>query len=225
MPLDPSRIRLICFDVDGTLNDTDDQYMRRFIPLVRPLAWAFKLDPQPVARALVFWLESPGTFLLLALDALRLDGAANWFSERLDIFLAKRRTPTYLPIEGVDEMLQALQPVYRLAVVSARGKRKTMAFLNYCNLTGFFADIATGQTCSRTKPHPDPILWAAGRAGVDPEQCLMVGDTPVDIRAGKAAGAQTVGVLCGFGQEAELRRAGADLILPRTTDLLKIIIR
>lgn len=223
MPLDLARIRMICFDVDGTLNDTDDQYMRHFLPWVRLVAVALKREPQPIARGLVHLLETPGSTLLLILDALGLDGAANWFSERLDIFLAKRRTPTYLPIEGVHEMLQALQPVYHLAVVSARGQRKTMAFLNHCNLTGFFAHIATGQTCRRTKPHPDQILWAAERAGVAAEQCLMVGDTAIDIRAGKAAGAQTVGVLCGFGHEAGLRSAGADLILPRTTDLLDVI--
>ena len=41
----------------------------------------------------------------------------------------------------------------------------------------------------------------------------MIGDTTVDMRAGKAAGAQTVGVLCGFGEEPELRQLGADLIL------------
>ena len=47
----------------------------------------------------------------------------------------------------------------------------------------------------------------------------MIGDTTVDIRAGRAAGAQTVGVLCGFGSERELRRAGADLILASTAEL------
>jgi len=48
---------------------------------------------------------------------------------------------------------------------------------------------------------------------VSPENCLMIGDTTVDIRAGKSAGAQTVGVLCGFGEEPELKQMGADLIL------------
>jgi phosphoglycolate phosphatase len=52
----------------------------------------------------------------------------------------------------------------------------------------------------------------------------MVGDTTVDIRAGRAAGAQTVGVLCGFGEEAELRRQGADLILPSTADLDEVLL-
>jgi phosphoglycolate phosphatase-like HAD superfamily hydrolase len=59
---------------------------------------------------------------------------------------------------------------------------------------------------------------------VAPENCLMIGDTSVDIRAGKAAGAQTVGVLCGFGEEQELRRLGADLILPRTPDLIPVLL-
>jgi phosphoglycolate phosphatase len=55
--------------------------------------------------------------------------------------------------------------------------------------------------------------------GLPVEACLMVGDTTVDILAGKACGAQTAGVLCGFGEEQELRKAGADLILNSTTDL------
>jgi N-acetyl-D-muramate 6-phosphate phosphatase len=86
-------------------------------------------------------------------------------------------------------------------------------------LTPYFQCVASGQTAPRTKPFPDPILWAAKQMGVRPEQCLMVGDTTVDIRAGKAARAQTVGVLCGFGERLELERAGADLILEGTWEL------
>lgn len=51
----------------------------------------------------------------------------------------------------------------------------------------------------------------------------MVGDTTVDIRAGKAAGAQTAGVLSGFGHARELQSAGADLILPSAADLLEVL--
>jgi phosphoglycolate phosphatase len=53
----------------------------------------------------------------------------------------------------------------------------------------------------------------------------MVGDTTVDIRAGVAAGAQTVGVLCGFGQRHELERAGANLILENTTELAEVLMQ
>ena len=51
----------------------------------------------------------------------------------------------------------------------------------------------------------------------------MVGDTTVDIRAGKSAGAQTVGVLCGFGEEDELRKRGADMILTSTAELVQVL--
>ena len=98
-----------------------------------------------------------------------------------------------------------------------------MGFLNQYNLVPYFKCIATGQTCEHTKPFPDPILWAAREMGVLPEACLMVGDTGVDIRAGKAAGAQTVGVLCGFGEEAELREHGADTILSITAELVQVL--
>ena len=51
----------------------------------------------------------------------------------------------------------------------------------------------------------------------------MIGDTTVDMRAGKSAGAQTVGVLCGFGEKEELLRMGADLILNSTNELADAI--
>jgi phosphoglycolate phosphatase len=59
--------------------------------------------------------------------------------------------------------------------------------------------------------------------GFPAESCLMIGDTTVDILAGKAAGAQTVGVLCGFGTKDELLASGADLILESTADLTQIL--
>jgi phosphoglycolate phosphatase len=50
----------------------------------------------------------------------------------------------------------------------------------------------------------------------------MIGDTVSDILAGKNAGAQTVGVLYGFGEEKELRQAGGDLIIKSTADLVDL---
>jgi phosphoglycolate phosphatase-like HAD superfamily hydrolase len=98
-----------------------------------------------------------------------------------------------------------------------------MDFLNQFNLAPYFKCIATDQTCEHTKPFPDPIFWAAKEMGTPPDACLMVGDTTVDIRAGKAAGAQTVGVLCGFGEEGELRKYGADMILTSPAELVQVL--
>jgi phosphoglycolate phosphatase-like HAD superfamily hydrolase len=52
----------------------------------------------------------------------------------------------------------------------------------------------------------------------------MIGDTVSDIQAGKRAGAQTVGVLCGFGEEKELRQSEADLVINNTTEIVSLLI-
>jgi phosphoglycolate phosphatase len=67
------------------------------------------------------------------------------------------------------------------------------------------------------------VLYAAERLGVPAANCVMVGDTTVDIHAGRRAGAQTVGVLCGFGERDELERAGADAVIESTAQLDKLL--
>jgi phosphoglycolate phosphatase len=84
--------------------------------------------------------------------------------------------------------------------------------------------VVTARSTRHTKPHPEPVLRAAEELAVAPRDCLIVGDTTVDIRAGRAAGAQTVGVLCGFGEQDELERAGADLIVTTTADLASVLL-
>ena len=96
-------------------------------------------------------------------------------------------------------------------------------FLAHYGVRDLFAAVIGAQTTQRMKPHPEPLLFAAAQMGVDPAECLMIGDTTIDVRTGTSAGAQTVGVLCGFGTEAELRLAGAQLILRTTSDLLGVI--
>ena len=63
------------------------------------------------------------------------------------------------------------------------------------------------------KPDPAPIRAALDPLGVRPSDAWVVGDGPQDIAAGKAAGAETVAVLGGFGVEAEIREAGPDHVI------------
>ncbi len=224
MPLDLSNLRAICFDVDGTLRDTDDQWVARVSGLFRPIGFLLpRRDHVAAARRAVMAIEDPGNAALYVADRLGLDNLVAQVAHRLPAphRLARRAAPGMIP--GVRAMLQALQARFPLAIVSARGAAATMEFLDGNQLTPFFQAIATGQTTRYTKPFPDPILWAAAQLGVPPSACLMVGDTTVDIRAGRAAGTQTLGVLCGFGERGELVHAGADLVLPSTADLAALL--
>jgi phosphoglycolate phosphatase-like HAD superfamily hydrolase len=220
MGLDTRRIRALCFDVDGTLSDTDDLYVQR---ISHRLPRLLAKDPDRVARRLVMWAESPGNALIGLPDIVGLDDELLRLWEWLNRH-RPRPMKHFLLIPGVGEMLKHLNKKYPMAVVSARDDRSTRAFLDRFELTGYFQEIVTAVTAEHTKPYPDPIYYAAEKMGVAPERCLMIGDTTVDIRAGKAAGSQTVGVLCGFGEEPELRRHGADLILDATPGLVDVLL-
>jgi N-acetyl-D-muramate 6-phosphate phosphatase len=222
MSVDFSRIEAICFDIDGTLNDTDDQFVKKIVKLLSPAAFIFRhREILPFARKLVMFSDNPGNWVYSLADRIGLDNSLVGIGEFLhDLGIEKSPEPYYL-IKGVREMLVALRNKFPLSIISARGQKSTYRFLFQYELLPYFKAVSTGQTCPHTKPFPDQVIWAAEKMGVAVSSCLMVGDTVVDILAGKNAGAQTIGVLCGFGDENELRHAGADLILENTPDLLQ----
>ena len=217
MPFDPARVQALLFDIDGTLSDTDNQVVARLERFLRPLAGILaERNPRAAARWLVMGLETPGNITYTALDRLGLDGPAGRLLNTLSHWTSGRKPKHFWAVPGVVEMLPRLAARYPLAVVSARGEKSSLAFLEQFNLRQYFQVVVTAQTCRYTKPFPDPVLHAARALGAPAENCVMIGDTTVDIRAGKSAGAQTIGVLCGFGHRGELERTGADLILETT---------
>jgi len=224
MSLDISRIQALCFDMDGTLCDTDDQMVSHLEKWIRWFTFLFPGgNSRAVARWLVMAMENPGTYMHGLSDQLYLDHHIANLSDGLYKLKPSRGINSLPPlIPGVKEMLLCLRNHFPMALVSVRGRRSTVSFLEYHELNLFFHTVVTGQTCLHTKPYPDPILWAASQIGIPPSLCLMIGDTTVDILAGKAAGAQTIGVLCGFGEREELSLAGADLILQTTADLHEV---
>ena len=220
MALDLSNVEALCFDVDGTLRDTDDQFVERLVRMLKPVRFLFpKQDPHPFARKLVMMIETPGNFLFGIPDRLGIDDEIAAVGDYMYRRGSGKSHKPFVMVPGVKEALLVLKPHFKMSVVSARGGPSTKGFLDQFELGSFFECVATARTCERTKPHPDPILWAAEQMDVTAEKCLMIGDTIVDILAAKAAGAQSVGVLCGFGEQEELQNAGADLIL-MSTDLL-----
>jgi len=224
MPLDLPRIRGLCFDVDGTLSDTDDLFVGKLASLLQPFCFLFpKRNISRLARRAVMVTEAPVNFIIGLPDIIGLD---DFFSAMIDLLyrtLGHRPKKNFLLVPGVHEMLLEVGKRYPMAVVSARDARTTNIFLEQFDLERLFTCVATAQTCKHTKPFPDPILWASQQMGIPADSCLMIGDTTVDIRAGRAAGAQTIGVLCGFGEEDELRHRGADLILSSTAELADVL--
>ena len=222
MAIDLTRVKGLCFDIDGTLSDTDDAWVARLTSILHPVRFLFKKgDPQPFARWLVMVTESPMNGAMHWLDHLSLDRHFARFYSSLSKNQRKPHRPFQL-MKGARELLEFVYQKYPLTVVSARDNFTTRRFLVQFELTPYFKEVVTSQTCEYTKPFPHPVRYATKCMGLLPEDCLMIGDTTVDVLAGRAAGAQTVGLLCGFGTEKELRKAGADIVLNDLGELLAL---
>lgn len=238
MALDLHRIQALCFDVDGTIADTDDHLVAQLAALLDKAPGVSGRRAERMARQLVMGLETPVHGAYAWLDRLGLDVPANKLRDRLKAMRKTRaqqedpahtRNPEAIDevphdmVAGVQEMLHKLAAHYPMCTISTGGAPRVERFLEHFGVRELFKVVVGSQTTRRMKPHPEPLLFAAREMGVDPKGCLMIGDTTIDMRCGRLAGAQTVGVLCGFGTQRELQEAGANLILRTTSDLLAVL--
>jgi HAD superfamily hydrolase (TIGR01549 family) len=217
-------IEAIFFDIDGTLSDSDDQIIAEIIERIRFLRKVWKEDSlrkfarNSVSVAMRFFNTSYHIVDRLGID----NFIARTFPKR-EGREGDEDERDHLLIEGVEALLNDLDGRFKLGIVSARNEHGVRAFLDKFDLVHHFQTIVGAQTCYYTKPFPHPLLHAANMVNVQPERCVMVGDTIVDILAGKAAGMRTVGVLCGFGTRQELMKAGADHVLSSPVDILRLL--
>ena len=79
--------------------------------------------------------------------------------------------------------------------------------------------MITIEDTPEVQPAPDPLIECARRLGVAEEKSVYVGDSYVDLRAGKAAGMMTVGVLTGVDDYETLKREDPDMIVESIFDL------
>ena len=235
MSLDLTRIQALCFDVDGTIADTDDHLVAQLAGLLDKVPLVSGRRGEKLARQAVMSLETPVHGAYAWLDRLGLDVPAQRLRDRMKALKARQADPAHtrnpeaideVPhdmVAGVQEMLHKLAAHYPMCTISTGGAPRVERFLEHFGVRELFKVVVGSQTTGRMKPHPEPLLYAAKVMGVDPKNCVMIGDTTIDMRCGRLAGAQTVGVLCGFGTQRELKEAGASLILRTTSDLLAVL--
>jgi HAD superfamily hydrolase (TIGR01509 family) len=215
------QIQAVLFDLDGTLVETDNRWAANLAARLEPIRRLFpRFDTHAWGRRIVMWIEGPSNYAMSVVEHLGLSTHFFGLADRLRKSKGLATREASEPVEGTIELLTTLQSRYRLAVVTTRARPEAMGFIRQLKLEGYFPVVVTRQDVLRMKPHAEPVRKAAKLLGVDPQHCLMVGDTTMDILAGRRAGALAVGVLSGFGERDELEKAGADLVLDRAYELL-----
>ena len=131
---------------------------------------------------------------------------------------------TKVAYEGIPELIRELHDAgVRIGVLSNKQHEYVVNLSRQVLFDGSF-DAAQGVVPNQpTKPHPYLSELTASRLGATPAECVMVGDSDVDILTAKNAGMTHVGVSWGYRDEETLRQNGASLIAHTPDELKKIL--
>ncbi|HEY1772551.1 MAG TPA: phosphoglycolate phosphatase [Gammaproteobacteria bacterium] len=212
-------IKLVAFDLDGTLIDSAADIARavdrallelgqRTYGVEEVKGWVGEGLSKLLKRALTGELEGePDPALLVRCR----DEFRRFYKEGLCV--DTRFYPAAL------ETLDILKPLCKLACITNKAAEFTEPLLKTLGVRERFDVVVCGDTLKVLKPDPAPLLYAAAQVGVAPTACCMVGDSRNDILAAKAAGFRAVAVSYGYRQGVDLMALGADTELNSLTEL------
>ncbi len=122
----------------------------------------------------------------------------------------------------VEQTLSRLAHIPK-AVVTNKPYDFAVALLEGIGLASYFEVVFGGDSLAERKPSPMMLIEAAQSCGAQALECLMVGDSRVDVEAGKAAGMKTCGYIPGFRGRTELVEAGVDYVIERFSELCALV--
>lgn len=194
----------VLFDLDGTLTDSLPFIRHCNIRVFEEMGIPWGNDD--VMR----WIGRP-----------MVDIARHFARERHQIFIDTymqyyhREHDKYIALfPGTMEMLEKLKDMkLSLGIVTSKGRSGTIRTLDYTGLDKYMDVVVTAHDVEKHKPNPEPVLKAMDTLACLPAQTVFVGDSYFDIRAGKAAGARTLGVTWGMALAYELQECEPDGLL------------
>ncbi|OAX56653.1 HAD-IA family hydrolase [Xanthomonas graminis] len=192
------------FDLDGTLVDSE----AGIVGSIRH-AFAELGRPPPAPPQLRAWIGPPlrDSFTdCFAGDQALVEQALSLYRERYDA--QGWREHTVFPEIGAAVAALAAAG-HRFAVVTSKNERFARRIVATLPFAAHFEEIVGASDDGARRAKPDLIAEALRRMSLPPAQCVMIGDRRMDIDGANHHGMRSIGVLWGFGDEAELRQAGA----------------
>lgn len=209
-------IETVLFDLDGTIIDTNELIISSFMHVFE------NRESGPLTREQI--IPHMGTTLEHQLRAFSGEEDVADFVKTYRSFNSVHHDEMVRPFPHVNEVVERLYGQgLRLGIVTTKIRPSTMMTLEKFGLEPYMSAIVTVNDVQNPKPHPEPVLTAIEKIGCDPRTTLMIGDSPVDIQAAKAAGVKAAAVAWSLKGEEKLREYGPDYILEDMRDLYDIV--
>jgi phosphoglycolate phosphatase len=203
------RVDLVVFDLDGTLVDSAGDLAAAINATLRHFSPA--TPPIPLEKVRAFVGDGAAMLVARTLAAARADVSKE---VALPIFLERyeaRLLDTTALYPGVRESLDALRD-RTLAVLTNKPGPMSRRILEGLGVASRFARIYGAGDVPAKKPDPAGLHMLLRDAGIPPAAAVLVGDSAIDVRTGRAAGVRTVGVTYGFDR-ASLKATPPDMMI------------
>ena len=214
----------LLFDLDGTLADTAPDLARALNRVLRALDC-----PTVTLENTRNWIGNGMRRLLER--ALTGDGekkASPEFVDRgvvlFEPFYAEAVWTDSVCYPGVVDGLAKLKRMgYKMGCVTNKPRSCTGVLLEHSGLAGFFEVVVAGDDLVETKPAPAPLLYAADQLQVDPQDCVVIGDSQNDVNAARAAGMAVLVVTWGYHQGLEWSAMGATQLVSQFNQIFHVV--
>jgi len=214
------RVKTFVFDFDGTLAELNLDFTDMKDRLLA-LAEHYGTDGHDLKGLLILELIETVRDLICSRDC---RAAADFFTRahRLIADMEMEAARKSVLLDGTVSLLSTLRKRGRSIGIISRNCRAALA--SVFPQIGNYADVVISRDeTPHVKPHPDHLLGVLHLLDTPSGSAVMVGDHPLDIQLGRAAGTYTIGVLTGYSRRDALTASGADLVLNSARDILAIL--
>jgi phosphoglycolate phosphatase len=216
-----NNISAVLFDLDGTLIDSAPDLGAA----ADKMRTDRSLDPLPLSLYRPMAGAGARGMLAVAFGLTPQDAAFEALKEEFFFNYEARLVKSTYVFDGVAELISRIcQSGFKWGVVTNKSARFTLPLTRAMSLFTTAQTIISGDTTSRPKPHPAPLLEAARQLDLPPERCVYVGDDERDIVAGHAAGMLTVAAAYGYlGNVSDTDSWNADFTIFKPSELLNLL--
>ena len=196
-----SKDKIILFDLDGTLIESTDAIVSTFYHSFNELDFKFNGIDEDIKSLIGYPLDI--MYKELGVDEDKVNDFVTSYKNRYRIISTEQTTL----LENAFEAVLLATQIGRVSVVTTKTRMYTIPLLEHFGIAHFFEIITGRENVENPKPHPEPILVTLEQMNYDKNlhDVWMIGDTKLDLIAANAANVKSIGVLCGYGEENELR--------------------